>query len=190
MRTSTSLKLIGLIALGASTSAVTAVLLAKPQLQRPPASTTTLNPGPGAVSPSANGVSKLVQKGAVPVAVFQLLRLDVEAVGRDVIVSAEAYLRDARPNRVFLWSLRVYDGEDRSRILMEHHYNDQVFTLPAATREARPAFDERIALPLGDYQVEVSIFQLPAGFDLVNLNDETVASRHRGFSMTRHVTIR
>lgn len=204
------LKLIGIMALSVATALVTSSILAqsrggprqgKPAARgmqvsavTPTANTTITSARPLAAAAAVGGeaatpfTTTFDGEGVAPTAAFWLKHFDVLVQGQDVFVNAEAGMRDTRIGIVYFWSLRVTDGTNRDIVLNRRDYTDQMFAMPAE-REMSPTFEERLRFGPGDYQVEISLFQVPAVTNLTRLQDREWAREHQVFCLARRFTI-
>lgn len=97
---------------------------------------------------------------------------NASADGRQVVVSANFPILERPPHATFLWALCVYDGTTKpkmAKMLSEHYYLNQLFQLPEDQVEMSPTFSETFPLAPGVYRVHVSLYRLPANFDLTSL---------------------
>jgi hypothetical protein len=93
--------------------------------------------------------------------------------GRNVTVAVKASLIETSPEVYYLWSVRVYDGSNKPKVLSEHYYGNQIFKI-ALRERARPTFSDSFDLEPGTYRVQVALHRLKEGFDVSRLADEAV----------------
>lgn len=108
--------------------------------------------------------------------------MQVVAVGNEVEIDAEAYIKDIRPGMTYVWSIRVLDAVDHKKVLVERRYDDQVFSIPDS-QVLEPTFRDRITvnLPDGNYMIEAVIYEVDPKFGgLLGLNDPEQAFAARG----------
>jgi hypothetical protein len=90
--------------------------------------------------------------------------LSVAVTEHDVDVSAKVQVGDLLGNLRYVWLLRVYKPAKPNVLLWEHHYLEQIFTLPHGETTMNPSFHDKVPLPVGDYRVEVTLYSVPPDF--------------------------
>jgi hypothetical protein len=90
-------------------------------------------------------------------------RLSVDVDGRIVTISGAADVSDRRPDRVYVWLVRVwpYDAGTHRRgpLLREYHYLQQAMMFPAGRHRMTPKFHDVLGLDPGSYDIMLSLYR-------------------------------
>lgn len=194
MRLPVPFKVMALAVLGVGTAFATKAILAAAGAKPPPARasatarpapTLTLTAGPPGAAPQAPpGARPFGARGAIR-------NFEHQAIGDTIHVAAEGDVYSKYPNMRFVWSLRLFDVDDRDREapLYEKIYDDQIFDpqqLPSPQ-----TFDDAIRpqLPPGDYQVELALSLLHPQLGLDEIRDPGLSQGRIKAANRRVVTI-
>ena len=111
--------------------------------------------------------------------------------GRTVLLDAKATIEDTRPNMQFVWAVRVFAPGDKTSLLYEKTYEDQVFTLGDDQR-LETTFVDRLELPLpaGKYTLQLTWFGLPPEQGLAGLHDPATREEYKGAEGNATIVIR
>jgi hypothetical protein len=177
----------------------------KPTARLGPATVGTTGSRPGAVPTPAEQppVASSLLSPAGTTQAMTLYGLKVAVEGRAVEVRSRAEVVNTDPGDIYVWLLRAYDPKipvpdpdpaspgilQRRRIIKEHHYLEEMFTLPADRVRARPTFHDFLELPPGRYFVEVTLYQVPADFPFKKLTWADDIHRKAWQSLSRSATV-
>jgi hypothetical protein len=107
--------------------------------------------------------------------------------GRRVHVFAEAAILEKRRDQRYVWGLRIWNGPDRAKLLLDRPYIHQPFTVLAG--RATPTFEETLELGPGQYVVEVRLHEVPSRAEIAMLKDREFADSHRVFAGAKPAVI-
>lgn len=95
---------------------------------------------------------------------------DVQVDGNIVMVDAMAALTSETRSTSYLWRIRV--GQDGVKEI-DRAYVEQLFELPD-TGTLSPKFIEAFQLPAGLHNVALTLYAMPKGYNIKQLNDSKV----------------
>jgi hypothetical protein len=110
----------------------------------------------------------------MPVATFHLTGHTIVVQGNNVHVTATVDLMNRSFGAAHLWRLRAYREGDGA-IEFDKPYTEQLFEMNPSGRMS-PAFSEVLQLPQGKHRVVLTLYAIPKGYDLKELNDEDKAA--------------
>ncbi len=188
MKNSVTLKLLALPFIVIPTWMLTSALMS--QRQSANASPQIASPPPKIASYLVDGKSKTIvveEIGKTKASVTQrinpspaivskhsLTSQEFAVAGNDVSIKASVKLMSKVGGVVHLWRLRAFRLDDNSKEF-DKPYVEQLFEMDASGR-MEPTFSEVIQLPAGRHRVVLSLYAVPKGYDLTELNDEQTAS--------------
>ncbi len=188
MRRSTIAKFAVVLLLGVGSSVLTSALLSRQHRAR----ASDIGTVTGSISPRVPGAPAPVRNPGrdTSFASGAMRQYSVQVDGKTVFVSAEAYIRDTRPNVRYVWSVRVSDVKDSSKVLFQKLYDTQVFSLPEE-REAVPTFNDVIKLPLpsGTYHLEVAPYMVTPVDGLDGTRNPLLHKKLRGPAGVKKITL-
>lgn len=184
VRASSGLKIAVIICLGVTSSFVTSAIMKRTrrahagQVSSVPAREVTTAKFAWGDAPAI-----IPPKGAArPFASGAMTSLKVDIIGNVAHVTGAAYIHDTRPDmQRHVWSVRVLDPKDTTKVLFEKRYDDQIFEL-SATQELAPTFEDLVTIPLGPgkYVLQLTVFRLHPTLGLDGLSDPKLLPRLEG----------
>jgi hypothetical protein len=126
-------------------------------------------------------------KPAPAVAEFHLRSMDVSSAGNSLVVKSGVDIFETRTNVAYLWKLKIVAG-DAKKVVLERRFDDQMFKFQDGVN-AHPTFAETVQLPAGDYRVEVTLYEIPDGFNLDALKTKATSKAQSVLRGVRTVSV-
>lgn len=161
MKRSTGLKIGSLAALALASWLCTSILAGAGRREAPAARDepaivfTKHRVPPGQDIPTPDVAPGQVIRGAD--ALFGMERCEMTPGPGRLAIEAQAAIWDSRPGpSPYMWSIEIRAEKPDGRIVLDHDYDDQVFSVPVG-ETGRPAFRGAWPLPPGDYFVQLKL---------------------------------
>ena len=121
-------------------------------------------------------------------ATFHLKNFDINVQDDEVRVAASVAMMARTQDSIHLWRMRAYRAEG-DVLELDKPYTEQAFEIHPSGQMS-PAFSESFQLPVGKHRILLSLYQVPKGYDLSELNDEDKALAATVISGAKTIEIR
>ena len=161
MKLQTTIKMAVLVPVVCATWFITTSIVAGSKQQHPP----------GIMSAGEQHAANSTTREAKLDATFERKQFNLAVDGNRVAVSASVAMMARKQDSLYMWRLRAF-LEDGS--VLDTPYIEQAFTMDPSGQMA-PSFLESFQAPRGKHRILLHLYQVPLGYDLTELSDETKA---------------